>query len=273
MVKSPAFQFYPADWLNDIKLQSCSLAAQGLLLNLMCLMHQSENYGFLLINGVIPSVKDVSHLLRLHHKTYQARLKELFLKGVLYEDENKAICCKRMIKDEHIREVRRKSGKLGGNPLLKQDVKQDSKQKSTPSSSTSPSSSVNDLLSKDNKSRSGDHFKNKVGDYLDVILAEIELINKFPQNGKPLNQRTLFQWLQKKSNSNGHPKALFKSLSWLRTNLEKGEDIKSFRAFVEATFQTVNPKYHGRDSEAESEVFKNVVIEDERIKEILKGIG
>jgi len=141
MVKIPAFQFYPADWLNDIKLQTCSLAAQGLLLNLMCLMHQSEKYGYLLINGFIPSAKDVAHLLRLHHKTYQAGLKELILKGVLCKDEKGIIHSKRMVKDEYIRQVRREAGKLGGNPLLKQTVKQDLKQKTTPSSSTSPSSS------------------------------------------------------------------------------------------------------------------------------------
>ncbi len=141
MVKIPAFQFYPADWLNDIKLQSCSLGAQGLLINLMCIMHQSEPYGKLMINNHKPSMKDVSHLLRLHHKTYQARLKELLLYGVLYEDENGIVCNKRMMKDEYIRQIRRESGKLGGNPLLKQKVKQVSKQKSTPSSSTSSSPS------------------------------------------------------------------------------------------------------------------------------------
>ena len=139
MVKIPAFQFYPADWLNDIKLQSCSLAAQGLLINLMCIMHQSEPYGQLMINGTKPSIKVVSNLLRLHHKTYQARLKELLLYGVLCEDENGVIYSRRMLKDEQLRDVRRRSGKMGGNPLLKQTVKQDSKQKTTPSSSSSSS--------------------------------------------------------------------------------------------------------------------------------------
>ena len=139
--RSPAFQFYPSDWLSDIKLQSCSLSAQGLLINIMCLMHQSDEYGKLLINGRIPLVKEVSKLLRLHHKTYQARLIELFLSGALYKDENGAITCKRMVKDEYIRELRRKSGKLGGNPLLNYMVKQEVKQKQTPSSSSSSSSS------------------------------------------------------------------------------------------------------------------------------------
>ncbi|MCF7811580.1 hypothetical protein K9N50_11395 [bacterium] len=122
-IKRPSFAFYPADWLNDIKLQSCSLSAQGLLVNLMCLMHQSDPYGYLLINGIIPSNKDVSHLLRLHHKTYQAGLKELLLYGVLCQKENGTIFSKRMIQDEHIRLVRSEAGKLGGSPLLKQDVK------------------------------------------------------------------------------------------------------------------------------------------------------
>lgn len=143
MSKSPAFQFYPADWLNDIKLQSCSLQAQGLLVNLMCLMHQSSKYGYLLINGFIPPKKTISSLLRLHHKTYDRTVKELFLYGVLKEDENGAIYCERMVKDEQIRDIRRKAGKLGGSPLLKQKDKQDIKQKQTPSSS--PSSSPSSL--------------------------------------------------------------------------------------------------------------------------------
>jgi len=120
--KSPSFQFYPADWLNDIKLQSCSLEAQGLLVNLMCLMHQSKPYGHLTINGSIPPSKDVAKLLRLHHRTYHTRLKELFLYGVLCRGENDVIFSKRMVKDEHLRQVRRETGKLGGSPLLKQGV-------------------------------------------------------------------------------------------------------------------------------------------------------
>ena len=140
MTKAPSFQFYPADWLNDIKLQSCSLEAQGLLVNLMCLMHQSEPYGFLTINSSVPSNKEVARLLRLHHKTYHARLKELFLYGALCRDENGVIFCKRMVKDEKIRQLRREAGKLGGSPLFKQKVNQPIKQKTTPSSSSSSSS-------------------------------------------------------------------------------------------------------------------------------------
>ena len=116
--RRPSFAFYPADWLNDIKLQSCSLQAQGLLVNLMCLMHQSDRYGYVLINGLIPPDKEVTRLLRLHHKTYQARLKELLEKGVLCRDKDGAIFSKRMVEDEKLRGVRSKTGKMGGNPAL-----------------------------------------------------------------------------------------------------------------------------------------------------------
>lgn len=139
MSKSPSFQFYPADWLNDIKLQSCSLSAQGLLVNLICLMHQSNPYGYLTINNLVPDDKTVSKLLRLNHKTYDKTLMELILYGVLKRNEKGVIYCERMVKDEQLREIRRKAGKLGGSPLLKQAVNQEVKQKSTPSSSSSSS--------------------------------------------------------------------------------------------------------------------------------------
>ena len=167
--QAPCFSFFPADWLNDIKLQSCSLEAQGLLINLMCLMHQSEKYGYLLINGHNPSSKEVSHLLRLHHKTYQVRLKEIFLYGVLCEDENKVIYSKRMVKDEYIRNVRRQSGKLGGSPLLKQEVKQISKQKPTPSisSSSSVSSSVKAMVPDNKKLLVLEKMKQTISNFAD----------------------------------------------------------------------------------------------------------
>ena len=141
VMKMPSFQFYPADWLNNIKLQSCSLEAQGLLINLMCLMHQAKPYGYLLVNGSYPLNKTVARLLRLHSKTYDKTLIELISSGVLSTNEKGVIYCGRMVKDEQIREVRREAGKLGGNPLLKQKVKQTAKQKTTPSSSSSSSPS------------------------------------------------------------------------------------------------------------------------------------
>ncbi len=140
MGKNPSFQFYPADWLNDAKLQSCSLEAQGLLVNLMCIMHQSKKYGFLLINNEKKSFKTVAKLLRISKKKLKKLSEELKINGVLKETQEGILYCERMVKDQQLRETRRACGKLGGNPnLVNPLVKNRRNQNLTPSSSSSSS--------------------------------------------------------------------------------------------------------------------------------------
>ena len=193
MMESPAFQFYPEDWLSNIKLQLCSMTAQGLLINLICLMHQSEKYGYLLINGSQPDHKMVMKLLRMNYKTFNKALNELLSCGVLKEDEEGVIYCKRMVKDEYIRNVRRESGKRGGNPalnLVKQEVKQEDKQKdkqkTTPSSSSSSSSSKDITTScsvKENTERTMVKFTEddmKIAKKLDELMEKNNPTRKVP---------------------------------------------------------------------------------------------
>lgn len=46
-MKRPSLQFYPADWRNNAKLRRCSWEARGAWLEVICLMHDSEEYGVL----------------------------------------------------------------------------------------------------------------------------------------------------------------------------------------------------------------------------------
>ena len=46
-MKKPSFQFYPADWRNNAKLRRCTWEARGAWLEVMCLLHDSEEYGLL----------------------------------------------------------------------------------------------------------------------------------------------------------------------------------------------------------------------------------
>lgn len=43
----PAFQFYPGDWQRNMKLRRCSKAARGEWIDVLCLMHDSDEYGVL----------------------------------------------------------------------------------------------------------------------------------------------------------------------------------------------------------------------------------
>ena len=44
-MKRPSFQFYPADWRSNAKLRRCSEAARGAWMDVLCVLHDSDEYG------------------------------------------------------------------------------------------------------------------------------------------------------------------------------------------------------------------------------------
>lgn len=46
-MRRPSFQFYPADWLGNTNLRRCTHAEKGVWVDVMCLMHDSSEYGLL----------------------------------------------------------------------------------------------------------------------------------------------------------------------------------------------------------------------------------
>lgn len=44
-MKRPSFQFYPADWRNNAKLRRCSEPARGAWMDVLCILHDSDEYG------------------------------------------------------------------------------------------------------------------------------------------------------------------------------------------------------------------------------------
>lgn len=139
-MKRPAFQFYPADWRKDPALSSCSLAARGLWIELLCIAHESEDYGHLSINGRPMTNAQLARMVGESPKAFDKLLQELEDAAVFSRKDDGVIYSRRMVKDEHIRNVRASAGKQGGNPnLLKQKVKQTGEQNPTPSSSSSSS--------------------------------------------------------------------------------------------------------------------------------------
>jgi len=149
--KRPAFQFYPGDYLRDAGLRMCSLGARGLWSDMMCFMHQGEPYGHLTVKGRPIDLSSLSRMVGESPKVVSKLLDELEAADVFSRTESKVIYSRRMVKDEHLREVRAAAGKRGGNPalldnqnavgLVKQTDNQPVKQTPTPSSSSSSSSS------------------------------------------------------------------------------------------------------------------------------------
>ena len=73
-MKRPSFQFYPADWRNNAKLRRCSWEARGAWVEVMCLLHDSEEYGLLRW-----SLKEITQAIGAPIKL----LRELVDKGVI----------------------------------------------------------------------------------------------------------------------------------------------------------------------------------------------
>jgi hypothetical protein len=44
-MKRPSFQFYPGDWKKNAKLRRCSEAARGAWVDILCLLHDTDEYG------------------------------------------------------------------------------------------------------------------------------------------------------------------------------------------------------------------------------------
>lgn len=117
--RKPWLKFFPADWIGDERLRLCSLAARGLWVDLMCLMHKSDPYGHLLVNGLAPSTKQLSRMLGASATEIHARLKELRDAGVFSLTDFSVIYSRRMVRDAQRQARMQEQGKLGGNPKLK----------------------------------------------------------------------------------------------------------------------------------------------------------
>lgn len=142
-MKLPAFQFYPGDWRKDIGVQSLSYHDRGVWWEMLCLMHESENRGLLILNGRPMSDEVLARTLGLDKQILTTTITTLLELGVASKDEpTGALMCRRMVRDENLRQIRTEAGKKGGNPvLLNQKPTTGVKQSSTPSSSVSSSSS------------------------------------------------------------------------------------------------------------------------------------
>lgn len=114
----PWMKFYPRDWRADEKLRLCSLAARGLWMEMLAIMHASEKYGRLLIAGKPPTDAQLAVQVGATADEIAALKSELSDAGVYSVDAAGIIYSRRMKSDEKTAETARKNGKLGGNPKL-----------------------------------------------------------------------------------------------------------------------------------------------------------
>jgi hypothetical protein len=108
--KRPAFQFYPGDWKRDAGLQSTSLEARGLWIEMMGLMHDGQPYGHLRFGSSAITPRQLAQMVGAAARRVETLLRELETAGVFSRDDQGVIFSRRMVRDERVRNARAAGG-------------------------------------------------------------------------------------------------------------------------------------------------------------------
>lgn len=182
-MKKPAFQFYVGDWKANQKLRRCSWAARGAWIELMGLMHDSEEYGILrwtleeiihavgcpaelvhelVKKGVLKGV-DKDTLYVTHKESFVQKNKEPIEETIIENQSGPFWFSSRMVRDEHIRNKRGIHGsKSENNPNVPRKKTENEEDKDIDKDTFSPSPSSSSSCSL--KKKEGANEKNDDGD-------------------------------------------------------------------------------------------------------------
>lgn len=135
----PSFQFYPDDWLADLALGQCSIAAQGLWMHMLCRMWTSPRRGCLLCaNGSRAEAKHIARWAGISEAEAKQLTSELEAEGACSTDENGVIYSRRMVRDEKQRLSKVEAGRRGGMASRSQAEPQAKRGPSTPTPTPTP---------------------------------------------------------------------------------------------------------------------------------------
>lgn len=125
MPQRPWFPFHASDWLGDRGLRSCSLAARGLWTDCLCLMHDANPRGHLLLKGSPPDPEALALMVGRPTREVRAALEELEAAGVLSRTDDGVVFSRRMVRDTLRQDRAVANGSKGGNPSLRPQVNQE----------------------------------------------------------------------------------------------------------------------------------------------------
>lgn len=125
MAKLPWFKFFPSDWLSDEALQGCSMAAQGLWINMVATIEKCNAGGYLRTNDKPVSSEKMARLFCLTFAETENLLSELKDAGVYSEDEG-GIYSRKIKRRSGISVKRSAAGRKGAQAKRKQKGKQTS---------------------------------------------------------------------------------------------------------------------------------------------------
>lgn len=117
-MKKPWMKFYPNDWRADPALRMCSLAARGLWMEMLAIMHEADPRGSLVVKGNAPTNQQLALLVGSTAEDVEQLLSELESAGVFSRKRSGIIYSRRMETDEIKARKNQENGKKGGNPNI-----------------------------------------------------------------------------------------------------------------------------------------------------------
>jgi hypothetical protein len=137
-------KFCWADWQNDKALQSCSLAARGLWIEILAVCHASERPGYFLINGEPPTIEAMANMFGKAKPREVSKLLDELLNVKVYSVEDGIIYCRRMKRDAAASEKGREAiAKRWKTNALSSDDPSDPEPKPNRSPNSQPNRSPN----------------------------------------------------------------------------------------------------------------------------------
>lgn len=115
---NPWLKFYTTDWQADPALRMCGMAARGLWVEMICLMHEATPYGHLLVNGQSPTEAQLAVLAGTTPDQITALLGELEAAGVFSRTRTHVIYSRKLTRMAKKAATARNNGRKGGNPSL-----------------------------------------------------------------------------------------------------------------------------------------------------------
>ena len=118
--KNPWAKFYFSDWRSDACVRLCSLAARGLWMEMLGIMHDAEPYGHLLVNGKTLTNRQLANQVGggITEQDIINLLSELEEAGVFSRTTEGVIYSRRMVRDRQKEAEDRANGSRGGNPKI-----------------------------------------------------------------------------------------------------------------------------------------------------------
>jgi hypothetical protein len=116
VAKMPFMKFFPRDWMGDDRLRLCSVAARGLWIDLLCLMHSAPRRGYLQTATGIPlPLEQIARMAGCSTDEASRLLQELISSGVCDCSEHGLVYSRRMVREAGISLVRSEIGRKGAN--------------------------------------------------------------------------------------------------------------------------------------------------------------